>query len=136
MIMLSQDAEMLNYTHAVPGNYRVFEKDRVRTEAGRRVSAAGLHSSIKCMAMVIICLLGIFYFVNGSMAQSSYEMQGLRTEIISLEKSNEKARLEVARLESPARIQSIAETRLGMHVPQKAIYGTGDVHVDQKRIHE
>ena len=134
--MLSQDVEMLNYTHAAPGHYKVFEKERTRIEAGHRVSAAILHSSIKCMAMVIIGLLGIFYFINGSMAQSSYEMQGIRSDIISLEKSNERARLDVARLESPARIQSIAETRLGMHVPQKAIYGTGDIHVDQKRIHE
>lgn len=136
MIMLSQDAEMLNYTHAVPGNYRGFEKEKAQIAVRARVSAAGLHSSIKYMAMVIIALLGIFYFVNGYMAQSSYEMQGIRSEIISLEKSNEKARLEVAKLESPARIQSIAETRLGMHVPQKAIYGTGDIHIDQKRIHE
>lgn len=131
--MLSQDAEMLNYTHAVPG-YRVYEK--AKTKENTRVSAAILYASFKTVALVLVVLMSVFYFLSGYMAQRSYEMQTLRTEIMQLEKENETARLEVARLESPARIQAIAENELGMHVPQKAIYGSSDVHINQARIHD
>lgn len=131
--MLSQDAEMLNYTHATP-KYQVYEKAKTKEKA--HVSAAILYTSFKTVALVLVVLMSVFYFLSGYMAQRSYEMQTLRTEIMQLEKENETARLEVARLESPTRIQAIAESQLGMHVPQKAIYGTSDVHVSQSRIHD
>ena len=65
-----------------------------------------------------------------------YEMQQLRKEIVALERSNEISRLEVARLASLSRIQTIAETELGMHVAQAAIYGKQDFVVDQSRIRD
>ncbi len=129
--MLSQDAEMLNYTRAVP---RAYEMQAER--APRRVTASAPYSGYVGVLAVLLFLLGLFYGVNCYAAQQSYEMQVVRTDIISLEKQNEVMRLDVARLESPARIQRIAETELGMMVPQHAIYGSSDAYVDPTRIHE
>lgn len=129
--MLSQDLEMLKYVHAVPG--RVYEAHQT---ADRSFSVAKFHSTVQVIAVTVLAVLGIFYILNGFVAQKSYEMQGIRAEIIALEKSNETARLEVARLESPARIQAIAETHLGMHVPHEAIYGSGESKVSLQTVRD
>lgn len=131
--MLSQDVELLNYSHALPG--RVYGR-REKAAARVRVSTAGLQRGIVSLAGALVAMLCMFYVVNGFVAQQGYEMQVLRSEIIAMEKANEAARLEVARLESPARIQAIAESELGMHVPQYAIYGSSDTVVDQSGIRD
>lgn len=131
--MLSQDAEMLNYSHAMPRACGQAEREAV---AEKTASLAVSWRDMEILALLLITIGAFFYFMNVHIGEQSYELQQIRTEIISLEKGNEAARLEVARLESPARIQHIAETRLGMHVPHRAIYGGQEPVVDQKRIRE
>lgn len=131
--MLSQDAEMLNYSHALPRAYGQAEREAA---AEKTAALAVSWKDMEILALLLIAIGAFFYFVNVHIGEQSYELQQLRTEIISLEKGNEAARLEVARLESPARIQQIAETTLGMHVPHHAIYGGKEPVVDQKRIRE
>ena len=75
---------------------------------------------------VIAMLVGSSYLINGLMIQEEYHMAGLRTEIMSLERENDTHRMEVARLEAPARIEEIAEQDLGMVVPGKAVFGSAD----------
>ena len=75
---------------------------------------------------VIAMLVGSSYLINGLMIQEEYHMAGLRTEIMSLERENDTDRMEVARLEAPARIEEIAEQDLGMVVPGKAVFGSAD----------
>ena len=133
--MLSQDVEMLNYSHTISNTY---------AEAGREIAVpaakpyiwSNLLSNMRFLLVTILAVLGVFYALNAYLVQQSYEMQRLRSDIIALEKSNEVMRLEVAKLESPLRIQHIAETRLGMHVPKHAIYGSHDTAVDVKQIHD
>lgn len=132
--MLSQDVKMLNYTRAIPGRYDApYEAE---TPAAERSAVSAVHLEVYIIAAAVALMMGVFYFVSGYAAQKSYDMQELRTEIIALEKQNAVARLEVARLESPARIQRIAETELGMLVPQRAIYGSSDTYVNPMDIHE
>lgn len=132
--MLSQDAEMLNYTHALPKRYEPAYEAEVSAE--RRPAVSTSHLEVFIAVGVLAMVLGVFYFLSGYAAQRSYDMQELRTEIIALEKQNAVIRLDVARMESPARIQSIAETELGMQVPRRAIYGSSDAYVDPSQIHE
>lgn len=132
--MLSQDAEMLNYTHALPKRYTPAYEEEVPVARSPAVSTS--HLEVFIAAGLLAAVLGLFYFLSGYAAQRSYDMQELRTEIIALEKQNAVIRLDVARMESPARIQAIAETELGMQVPRRAIYGSSDAYVDPSRIHE
>ena len=53
-------------------------------------------------------------------------MQLVRSEVMALSRTNATTRMEVAQLEAPARIQKIAETKLGMKVATNAIYGGRD----------
>lgn len=131
--MLSQDAEMLNYSHAVP---QAYGQARSEAAAEKAASFAIPWGDVRTLALLLGVILGFFYLINVHIGQQSYELQQLRAEMISLEKENEAARLEVARLESPARIQFIAESKLGMHVPHNAIYGGRETVVDQKRIRD
>lgn len=50
--------------------------------------------------------------------RSGYELVQMKVEVIKLEKENELLQLEIAKLKSPQRIQSIATTQLGMVMPQ------------------
>lgn len=132
--MLSQDAEMLNYTRAAEGRYAPYVDKIAATD---QYAVPSIFSgNFRIIILGLAVLAGVFYFISGFAAQKSYDMQVLRTEIIALEKQNEIARLDVARMESPARIQRIAETELGMMVPTHALYGSSDTYVDQANIHE
>lgn len=126
--MLSQNADMLNYTHAIPQREPAI---LTRRAAKRRASRA--ETKLKAMLFLLLAVVGLLSGIGILQTQQSHDMQRLRSEVIALEKSNERARLDVARLESPARVQAIAET-LGMEVPTQAIYGKSDVHVDQTKI--
>lgn len=132
--MLSQDAELLNYGRALPGTYETARAAALPAE--KAYSLKAFWDDVKIPSLVLGLLIGIFYMVNGYIGQQSYQMQQLRTEIISLEKGNETTRLDVARLSSPRRIQFIAESQLGMHVPQKAIYGGRDPSGSQRIIRD
>ena len=50
-------------------------------------------------------------------------MQQVRAEVMSLEKENSVLKLEVPRLNAPVRIQKLAETKLGMRLPVRNVYG-------------
>lgn len=135
--MLSQDVEMLNYTRTTQEQYAPYVPYADEQVTAERYVTSGIFlDHARTIILGLAALAGIFYFINGFAAQKSYDMQVLRTEIIALEKQNEVARLEVARMESPTRIQRIAETELGMLVPKHALYGSSDAYVDLARIHE
>ena len=76
--------------------------------------------------MFAASIVGTIYFFNGAIIQKEYQMSSIRAEVMTLERENESRRMEVARLESPSRIENIAETTLGMVVPESAVYGSSD----------
>ena len=132
--MVSQDIKMMNYAHTVQESYLSQTTD---VTAGKDVfSLKELLKKLCAPISAAVLLMTIIYGVSGYITQKSYEMQQIRSEIILLEKQNAADHLEVARLESPARIQKIAETELGMTVPKQAIYGSSDMYVNTERIHE
>ena len=92
--MLSQDAEMLNYSHAMPRACGQAEREAV---AEKTASLAVSWRDMEILALLLITIGAFFYFMNVHIGEQSYELQQIRTEIISLEKGNEAARLEVAR---------------------------------------
>ena len=76
--------------------------------------------------MFAASIVGTIYFFNGAIIQKEYQMSSIRAEVMTLERENESRRMEVARLESPSRIEKIAETTLGMVVPESAVYVSSD----------
>ncbi len=128
--MISQD--MMNYTHSVPAPRSVRVARPVNVSLGLDVRIPYL----KYILSATLVSLGVLLVYSQYIGSQYYEMQQLRKEIVALERSNELARLEVARLASLSRIQQIAETELGMHVAESAIYGKQDVAIDQSHIRD
>lgn len=127
--MVSQNVSAAGYTgNTVPdmyvparaGEYYAKEKERSYAESGSLIR--------DFLCGVIMCLLPVILLIGfkGQQVQEEYTMQGLRAEVISLTRQNEVSRLEIARLDSPACIQAIAEEKLGMKVPVTAVYGRTD----------
>ncbi len=128
--MISQ--EMMNYTHSVPAPRSMGRVDTVDVSWSLDFEIPYL----KYILLSLLVPLGVLMAYSQYIGSQYYEMQQLRKEIVALERSNEISRLEVARLASLSRIQTIAETELGMHVAQAAIYGKQDFVVDQSRIRD
>lgn len=126
--MISQ--EMMNYTNSVPAPRTMGRVDTVDVSWSLDFEIPYL----KYILSALFLSLGVLMAYSQYIGSQYYEMQQLRKEIVALERSNEISRLEVARLASLSRIQTIAETELGMHVAQAAIYGKQDFVVDQSRI--
>ncbi len=128
--MISQ--EMMNYTHSVPAPRTMGRVDTVDISRSLDFRIPYL----KYLLSAMLASLGFLMVYSQYIGSQYYEMQQLRKEIVALERSNELSRLEVARLASLSRIQKVAETELGMHVAETAIYGKQDFVIDQSRIRD
>jgi len=130
--LVSQDVNMY-YAYMNPGADDAIFSGRSRTWGSARIRSRVLAPlwKIALMAVVPIFILLVFSGIN---AQSEYELQNLRSEVISLSKENATFRLEVAKLEAPARIQKVAVTELGMRVPEGVVYGRSDRKTSGQRI--
>ncbi len=75
---------------------------------------------VKCLTTVTMIIVAAMFLTASSEAiiRSGYELVQMKVEVIKLEKENELLQLEIAKLKSPQRIQSIATTQLGMVMPQ------------------
>lgn len=74
------------------------------------------------VSAIIVGLLAMFVtWGSSSIVKAGYELVQARACLTRVEKQNELLRLEMARLKSPQRIQTIATTQLGMIKPQ-AVY--------------
>lgn len=68
----------------------------------------------------------LLVFLSGINIQEEYRMQRIRSEVMTMAKENAVDKLEVSRLEAPVRIQQIAEQKLKMSLPVRAVYGSAD----------
>lgn len=77
----------------------------------------------KCCAFVVLLLLlaGIATLQSERIVSNGYQYVQLQNELRDVEQKNEKLRVEIARLKSLERIQTIAKNDLGMNTP-KQIY--------------
>ena len=126
--MISQ--EMMNYTGSMSTPYTLRKARTIDVAIGRDT----IFPIILRILLIVAGVTGVWQACSLYAGSQYHEMQQLRREIVALERSNETARLEVARLESLSRIQFVAETELGMEVPTQALYGKRDYVVDQSAI--
>ena len=75
----------------------------------------------KCLVTVIlVVVIAIFATVRSeAIIRTGYDLVQVKSKALSMQRENELLRLDIARLKSPQRIQSIATAELGMVVPQK-----------------
>jgi cell division protein FtsL len=128
--MISQ--EMMHYTSSIPAPYTLEKSRPIEIAIGKDT----IFPVVFRILMIVAVVTGVWQVCSLYTGNQYHEMQKLRQEIVALERSNEAARLEVARLESLARIQLVAETELGMEVPESALYGKRDYVVDQSKIRD
>lgn len=94
-------------------------RQREREESSSR---SLFHNVILGIIMILMPFLAST-ILNGVNVQAEYHMQQVRAEVMNLEKENSVLKLEVSRLNAPVRIQKLAETKLGMHLPVRNVYG-------------
>ena len=75
------------------------------------------------IAFVIISVLAMAVVVrSGISASRGYALVGIQQQVINLEQENERLKVEIAKLKSPARIREIAINELGMEIPKKMYF--------------
>lgn len=80
----------------------------------------------KCgkIALLFICFAVLLTIQSEFTVRYGYQIAQTRSDIRKLDKENEQLKLEIAKLRSPQRIQSIASSQLGMTAPQNFFGGT------------
>jgi len=87
----------------------------------------------KCFIIVIMAaVIAMFVTMRSeTIIRAGYDLVQMKAQLIKLEKENDSLRLDIAKLKSPQRIQSIATTELGMVVPQNIYCAANNVKVIQ-----
>ena len=96
-----------------------------RIERERSDSSYFFHDVILGTLMILFPVM-LLVFLSGINIQEEYRMQRIRSEVMTMAKENAVDKLEVSRLEAPVRIQQIAEQKLKMSLPVRAVYGSAD----------
>lgn len=116
--MVSQNVQMMDYVGSMPREIAIL-REREREESSH---GSLFHNVILGIVMILMPFL-VSTILNGINVQAEYHMQQVRAEVMSLEKENSVLKLEVSRLNAPVRIQKLAETKLGMRLPVRNVYG-------------
>mgnify|MGYP007099973372 CR=1 FL=1 len=115
-----QDVQVMGYMPSMPESVAPR-----RIEHEKSDSSYFFHDVILGMLMILLPVM-LLVFLNGINIQEEYRMQRIRSEVMTMAKENAVDKLEVSRLEAPVRIQQIAEQKLKMSLPVRAVYGSAD----------
>lgn len=116
-----QDVQVMDYMPSMPESIATPR----RIEHEKSDSSYFFHDVILGMLMILLPVM-LLVFLNGINIQEEYRMQRIRSEVMTMAKENAVDKLEVSRLEAPVRIQQIAEQKLKMSLPVRAVYGSVD----------
>ena len=115
-----QDVQVMGYMPSMPESVAPR-----RIEHEKSDSSYFFHDVILGMLMILLPVM-LLVFLNGINIQEEYRMQRIRSEVMTMAKENAVDKLDVFRLEAPVRIQQIAEQKLKMSLPVRAVYGSAD----------
>lgn len=78
----------------------------------------------KCLILIsLILFLAMVTMVRSEMVvNNGYELVQLKGQVNKLDQDNERLKLDIAKLKSPERIQTIAVGKLGMTIPQNVYF--------------
>ena len=108
----------------VPAGTEAVPKPRLHTH-----HCLNTHLRSRCLLLVLLlAVMGMALTTCSSIGASrGYELVQAQQAAVRLEQENEQMKIEIARLKSPQRIQSIAAKDLGMVIP-KQVYFASDKH--------
>ena len=116
-----QEVQVMDYMPSMPES--VVAPHRIERE--KSDSSYFFHDIILGTLMILFPVM-LLVFLSGINIQEEYRMQRIRSEVMTMAKENAVDKLEVSRLEAPVRIQQIAEQKLKMSLPVRAVYGSAD----------
>ncbi len=116
-----QEVQVMDYMPSMPESVAASR----RIEHERSDSSYFFHDIILGTLMIFFPVM-LLVFLSGINIQEEYRMQRIRSEVMTMAKENAVDKLEVSRLEAPVRIQQIAEQKLKMSLPVRAVYGSAD----------
>ena len=108
----------------VPAGTEAVPKPRLHTH-----HCLNTHLRSRCLLLVLLlAVMGMVLTTCSSIGASrGYELVHAQQAAVRLEQENEQLKIEIARLKSPQRIQSIAAKDLGMVIPNQ-VYFASDKH--------
>ena len=116
-----QEVQVMDYMPSMPESVAVPRQ----IEHEKPDSSIFFYDVILGILMLLFPVM-LLVFLNGINIQEEYKMQRIRGEVMTMAKENAVDKLEVSRLEAPVRIQQIAEQKLKMSLPVRAVYGSAD----------
>lgn len=85
--------------------------------------SAEMKAAVKIVALAIL-FIGSVMSLQALITTTGYELISMQRQVVQLTKANEQLSLNVAELKSPARIQKIAQSELGMVLPDAFVYSS------------
>lgn len=116
-----QDVQVMDYISSMPESMAA-----PRHVEDEKSGSAHFFRDVMLGTFMILFPVMLLVFLNGINIQEEYKMQRIRSEVMTMAKENAVDKLEVSRLEAPVRIQQIAERKLHMSLPLRAVYGRED----------
>ncbi|MBP6890335.1 MAG: cell division protein FtsL [Veillonella sp.] len=81
--------------------------------------------------LVLVIAITAFSVIKAVNTKIGYDVVDMQKEVVQLSKQNDELRLNVAELNSPTRIQQIAQDKLGMVLPDAFVYNSKGTTVER-----
>ncbi|GMA99705.1 cell division protein FtsL [Pelosinus sp. IPA-1] len=107
-------------------DWTIYQQQEVPSINKTKLMKPDIALRVKCLTTVMIVAVAAFFLTVSSEAiiRSGYELVKMKSQVVKLEKENELLQLDIAKLRSPQRIQTIATSELGMVMPQSIYRAT------------
>ncbi len=105
-------------------DWEIYQQSEVPSVKKKYLVKPDIALRVKCLTTVTMIVLAAMFLTASSevIIRSGYELVQMKLQVIKLEKENELLQLDIAKLKSPQRIQSIATAQLGMVMPQNIYF--------------
>ncbi len=124
--MLARKEEIYEYDYEYEEEQKLPEQERLEKKAEEPLFKTVLNTTLRsrCRILFLVAtLLAMLATVgSGISASRGYTLVEVQRQADQLEQENERLNIEIAKLRNPQRIKSIAESKLGMSVPQKTYF--------------
>ncbi len=120
-----EDYEYYDYEEPSYEEVKAAPKPRLRTVTARKTRTrldTKLRTRCQILFVVVAVLAMVVTIRSGISASRGYALVATQQEAQLLEQENERLKIEIAKLKSPARIRAIAAESLGMEVPDKMYF--------------
>lgn len=109
---------------------RVRERRELAKMAKQPLYKTVLDKTKRLHAQILFCIMAVMAMLvtlgSGIGASRGYALIATQKQATELEQENERLKIEIAHLKSPERIKAIATDQLGMQIPKRTYFATGN----------